>query len=118
MFDIVFENEIKQINKKVSINTQEHMNVVHMKETEFPIIGTSTQRAKLDGFFPIHILSQSITPAASPLNLGVTFDENFNFKQNISKTCRCCFTISVIFAVSAGLYHFPLHRNSSSKQQT
>ena len=25
------------------------------------------------------------------LNLGVTFDENFNFKQHISKTCRCCF---------------------------
>ena len=46
---------------------------------------------KLDGFFPTHILSQSITPAASVLNLGVTFDENFNFKQHISKTCRCCF---------------------------
>ena len=42
-------------------------------------------------FFPTHILSQSITPAASVLNLGVTFDENFNFKQHISKTCRCCF---------------------------
>ena len=60
-------------------------------KTEFLIIGTSTQRAKLDGFFPTHILSQSITPAASVLNLGVTFDENFNFKQHISKTCRCCF---------------------------
>ena len=33
-------------------------------------------------FLPIHILSQSITPAASVLNLGVTFDENFNFKQH------------------------------------
>ena len=60
-------------------------------KTEFLIIGTSTQRAKLDGFFPTHILSQSITPAASVLNLGVTFDENFNFKQHISNTCRCCF---------------------------
>ena len=59
-------------------------------KTEF-LIGTSKQRAKLDGFFPTHILSQSITPAASVLNLGVTFDENFNFKQHISKTCRCCF---------------------------
>ena len=58
-------------------------------KTEFLIIDTSTQRAKLDGFFPTHILSQSITPAASVLNLGVTFDENFNFKQH--KTCRCCF---------------------------
>ena len=47
------------------------------------------QRAKLDDFFTIHILS--ITPAASVFNLGVTFDENFNFKQHISKTCHCCF---------------------------
>ena len=60
-------------------------------KTEFIIIGTSTQRTKLDVFFPTHILSQSITPAASVFNLGVTFDENFNFKQYISKTCRCCF---------------------------
>ena len=59
-------------------------------KTEFLIIRTSTQRVKLDGFFPTHILSQSITPAASVLNLGVTFDENFNFKQHISKICRCC----------------------------
>ena len=40
-------------------------------------------------YSPIHILSQSITPAASVLNLG--FDEKFNFKQHISKICRCCF---------------------------
>ena len=39
---------------------------------------------------PTHILSHNITPAASVLNLVVTFDENFNFKQHISKTCRCC----------------------------
>ena len=61
------------------------------KQTELFIIGTSTQLAKLDGFFPTHILSPSITPAASVLNIGVTFDKNFNFKQHISKTCRCCF---------------------------
>ena len=71
-------------------------------KTEFRIIGISKQRAKLDGFPPTHILSQNITPAASVLNLGVTFDENFNFKQHISETYRCRFTISVIFAVFAG----------------
>ncbi|KAK2174069.1 hypothetical protein NP493_831g01097 [Ridgeia piscesae] len=60
-------------------------------ETEFLIIGTATQRRKHDGFFPIHILSQSVTTDASVLKLGVTFDENFNFKQHISKTYRCCF---------------------------
>ena len=60
-------------------------------KTEFPIIGTSTQRTQLDGFSPTHLPSQSITPAASVLNLGVTFDENIHFKQHISKTCRCCY---------------------------
>ena len=60
-------------------------------KTEFLIIGTPMQRAQLDVFSPTHILSQSITPATSVLNLGVTFDENFSFKQHISKTCRCCF---------------------------
>ena len=40
--------------------------------------------------FPATYSSQSSTPAASVLNLGVTFDENFNFIQHISKTCRCC----------------------------
>ena len=64
---------------------------LYPNKTEFIIIGTSTQRAKLDSFFPTHILSQNITPAASVLYLGVTFHENFNFKQHISKTCRCCF---------------------------
>jgi len=34
-----------------------------------------------DGVSPTHILNQSITPAASVLNLLVAFDENFNFKQ-------------------------------------
>ena len=60
-------------------------------KTEFLIIGASTQRANIDGFFPTHILSQSITPAASVLNPGVTFDENLSFKQHISKTRRFCF---------------------------
>ena len=39
----------------------------------------------------LNAAGKSITPAASVLNLGVTFDENTNFKQHISKTCRCCF---------------------------
>ena len=42
-------------------------------------------------FFPTCILNQTITPVASAKNLGVTFDKNFNFRQHISQTCRCCF---------------------------
>ena len=64
---------------------------LNANKTEFIIIGTVTQRAKLDGFFPTHILNQIVTPAPSVSNLGVNFDESLNFKQHISKTCRCCF---------------------------
>ena len=57
-------------------------------KTEFITIGTPTHRRKLDCFLPIHnniiILSHNVTPAASLLNLGVTFYENVNFKQFIS----------------------------------
>ena len=31
-----------------------------------------------------------ISPDASVLNISVTFDENLNFIQDISKTCRRC----------------------------
>ena len=64
---------------------------LNANKTEFIIIGTVTQHAKLDGFFPTHILNQSVTPAPSVSNLGVNFDKSFNFKQYISKTCHCCF---------------------------
>ena len=73
---------------------------LNANKTKLLIIGTSTQRAKLDGFFPIHILSHNITQAASVFNLGVTFDNNFNFKTTYIE--------NVIFAVFAGLYNIQL----------
>ena len=84
-------NQLRDCLQYVSLWMKNSKLKLNADKTEFLIIGTSTQRAKLNGFFPTHILSQSITPATSFLNLGVTFDENFNFKQHISKTCRCCF---------------------------
>ena len=79
---------------------------LNANKTEFLIIGTPKQCGKLDGFFLTCNLSQNITPAASAKNLGVTFYKNFNFRQHMSQTCRCCFIISVIFAVFAGICHF------------
>ena len=84
-------NQLRDCLQDVSLWMKNSKLKLNADKTEFLIIGTPTQRAKLSGFFPTHILSQSITPAASVINLGVTFDENFNFKQHISKTCRCCF---------------------------
>ena len=75
-------NQLRDCLQNVSLWVKKSKLKLNADKTEFLIIGTSTQRAKLDGFF----LSQSITPATSVLNLGVTFDKNF-----ISKTCRCCF---------------------------
>ena len=75
-------------------------------KTEFLIIGTPKLCGKLDGFFPTCILNQTITPAASAKNLGVTFDKNFNFRQHISQSVVAVFIISVIFAVFAGICHF------------
>ena len=57
---------------------------------EFLIIDTLKQRGKLDDFFSTRILSQHITPASSARNLGVTFDNNLNFRH-VSQTFRCCF---------------------------
>ena len=87
-------NQLRDYLQDVSLGMKNSKLKLNADKTEFLIIGTSTQRAKLSGFFPTHILSQNITPAASGLNIGVTFDENFNFKQHnniISKTWRCCF---------------------------
>ena len=62
---------------------------MHIKQ--FLIICTQKQRGKLDVFFPTPMLSRHFTPAVSARNLGVTFDNNLNFRQHISHTCRCCF---------------------------
>jgi len=43
-------------------------------KTEFVIIDTSSQRVKFDGFFLTYILSESITSAASDLNIKVKFE--------------------------------------------
>ena len=84
-------NHLRDCLQDVSLWMKNSKLKLNPDKTEFLIIDTPTQLAKLSGFFPTHILSQTITPVASALNIGVTFDENFNFKQHISKTCCCCF---------------------------
>ena len=84
-------NQVRDCLQDVSLWMKNSKLKLNANKTEFIIIGTVTQRAKLDSFSPTHILNQSVTPAPSVSNLRVNFDESFNFKQHISKTCRCYF---------------------------
>ena len=73
-------NQLRDCFQDVSLWMKNSKLKLNAKKTEFIIIGTVTQRVKLDGFSPTHILNQSVTPAPSVSNLGVNFDESFNFK--------------------------------------
>ena len=73
-------NQLRDCLQDVSLWMKNSKLKLNANKTEFIIIGTVTQRAKLDGFFPTHFLNQSVTPAPSVSNLGVNFDESFNFK--------------------------------------
>jgi len=64
---------------------------LNANKTDFIIISTSRQRSKLTRFFPMPILSHSIMTSDTVYNLGVTFDSDFNFRTDVSLTCRCCF---------------------------
>ena len=73
-------NQLRDCLQDVSLWMKNSKLKLNANKTEFIIIGTVMQRAKLDGFFLTHILNQSVTPAPSVSNLGVNFDESFNFK--------------------------------------
>jgi len=57
---------------------------IKANKTDFIIIVTSRQCSKLSHFFPMNILSHSITPSDTVRNLGVTFDSDFNFRKHVS----------------------------------
>ena len=62
-------NQLRDCLQDVSLWMRNSRLKANADKTKFLIIGTSTQRANLDGFSPIRILSQSIIPVASVLNL-------------------------------------------------
>ena len=84
-------NQLRDCLQDVSLWMKNSKLKLNANKTEFIIIGTVTQRAKLDGFFPTHILSQSVTPAPQFQISELTLTKASIFKQHISKTCRCCF---------------------------
>ena len=60
-------------------------------KTEFIIIGSKKQREKFKDLFPILLLDHDTLPKAFVRNLGFIFDCDFNFKRQISQTCKICF---------------------------
>ena len=59
-------------------------------KTEFLLIGNEWQRSKYLSMFPIELLGVETYPVKSARNLGVIFDENFNFHSHISAICSSC----------------------------
>ena len=57
-------------------------------KTEFIIIGSKKQREKLKDLFPILLLDHDTLHNAFVRNLGFIFDCDFNFKRQISQTCK------------------------------
>ena len=60
-------------------------------KTEFIIIGSKKQREKFKDLFPILLLDHDTLPRAFVRNLGFIFACDFNFKRQISQTCKICF---------------------------
>ena len=58
------------------------------KKTEFIIFGSKAQRQKISFHFPVSILGSLLHPVR---NLGVWFDADFSFSEDIKRTCKACF---------------------------
>ena len=60
-------------------------------KTEFIIIGSKKQKEKFKELSPIVLLDHDALPKAFVRHLGFIFDCDFNFKRQISQTCKICF---------------------------
>ena len=58
---------------------------------EFIIIGFKKTKEKFKDLFPLLLLDHDTLPEAFVRNLGFIFDCDFNFKRQISQTCKKCF---------------------------
>lgn len=60
-------------------------------KTEFLLIGNKVQRDKFVSLFPFDLMGNEVKPATCGRNLGVVFDESFNFRKHISQVCSSCY---------------------------
>ena len=60
-------------------------------KTDFIIFGSKSQQKKLNPFFPVNILGESLIPSDAVKNLGVWFDSDFSFTKHAKNVCKLCF---------------------------
>ena len=60
-------------------------------KTDFIIFGAKSQQEKLNPFFPVNILGESLIPSDAVKNLGVWFDSDFSFTKHVKNVCKLCF---------------------------
>ena len=60
-------------------------------KADLVIIGTKQQRNRVISHFPVKLLGSDTFPSDTVHNLGVAFDNDFNFHQHISLVCKSCF---------------------------
>ena len=63
---------------------------VNPSKTEYLLIGTPQQRAKISNS-SIYFQNLALSPSHTARNLGVIFDDNLDFKSHISSICRSSF---------------------------
>lgn len=63
---------------------------VNPSKTEYLLIGTPQQRAKIT-HSSVYFQNLVLIPSHNARNLGVIFDENLDFKKHISNTCSTAF---------------------------
>ena len=60
-------------------------------KTDFIIFGSKSQQDKLNPFFSVNILGESLIPSDAVKNLGVWFDSDFSFTKHVKSVCKLCF---------------------------
>ena len=58
---------------------------------DFIIFGSKSQQEKLNPFFPVNILGESLIPSDAVKNLDVWFDPDFSFTKHVKSVCKLCF---------------------------
>ena len=61
------------------------------KNPEFIVFGSKGQCQKISYHFPVNIHGSLLHPTDIVRNLGVWFDADFSFSEQVQKTCKACF---------------------------